>query len=60
MLWIEYESSELVNKWIIKDILAKVAILISPAPVAAEDYNTNGFGIIACDHNSGGRLFQIN
>src|SRR5271170_7624412 len=49
MLWVEYESSETVNKQVVQDVISKLVDLVSPTPVAAEDYRVCGIGIIASD-----------
>ena len=48
MLWIEYESSEVITKDVIKDVVI-INKLLYPTPVAAEDQKPDGFGIIAYD-----------
>jgi len=49
MLWIEYESSELVTKELVRDVLVNVNNLLYPTPIAAEDQRPDGFGVLAYD-----------
>jgi len=49
MLWIEYESSELVTKELVRDVLVNVNDLLYPTPIAAEDQRPDGFGVLAYD-----------
>jgi len=49
MLWISYDGTGNVTKESIERLVAGIADLISPNPVAAEDIHAEGLGIIACD-----------
>ena len=49
MLWILYDGAGNVTKEAIARVVAGIADLIAPNPVAAEDIREEGFGIIACD-----------
>ena len=49
MLWVEYESSDIINKQVVTDVVHRLSQLVFPHPVAAEDQRINGLHIIAYD-----------
>lgn len=54
MLWISYGGPGNVTKQVVEAVVTKIARLIYPYPVAAEDLRSNSLGIIARDgYNDG-------
>src|SRR5271154_2565855 len=49
MLWIEYESTRRIEFCTVKEVVANIAKMVSPYPVAAFDLGIFGLGVVVSD-----------